>query len=233
MRVFVGYGYNDQDRWVEDYVFPLITAFGSEVMHGRAVYGGALPDEVMRTIRISDAMIGFRTRREARGQNEFSSHAWVEQELLTAHAQEPRIPWVEVRQDGVIAPGGILEAADAQRIDYREADRALCLVKLAEALKRFRELSRVTQVRLGPSTEVELIISLLDHPTFSATCQVLRGAVQSPPQPAAVVPIKGGLFAQLRGVPEGELVRITISAGGHVWRSSYESVDTVDIQVKE
>jgi hypothetical protein len=132
-----------------------------------------------------------------------------------------------------MAPGGILEAADAQRIDYQEADRALCLVKIAEALKRLRELTRVTQVRLGPSGAVEHISSLLDHPTFACACQVLRGAVQSEPQKAAVVPIKGGLFAQLRGVPEGELVRITISVAGRVWRSSYESVDTVDIQVKE
>jgi hypothetical protein len=152
---------------------------------------------------------------------------------MIAHGQDPKIPWVEVRQEGVISPGGILEAANAQRIEYRETDRALCLVSIAEALKRLRELSSVTQVRLGPGPAVDQIISLLDHPTFSCTCQVLRGAVQSAPQPAAVVPIKGGLFAQLRGVPEGELIRITISAGGRIWRSSYESIDTVDIQVKE
>jgi hypothetical protein len=233
MRLFIGYGYNNLDKWIEEYVFPLVAAFGWEAVHGRAVYGGTLPDEVIRTIRISDAMIGFRTRRDAQGTNEFTSHTWVEHELLTAHAQDPRIPWVEVRQEGVIEPGGILTAADAQRIDYRESDRALCLVKIAETLKRFRELTRVTQVRLGPAAAVEQISSLLDHPTFACTCQVLRGAAQSAPQKAAVVPIKGGLFAQLRGAPEGELIRITISAGGHVWRSSYESVDTVDIQVKE
>jgi hypothetical protein len=28
MRVFVGYGYNDQDGWAGNYVFPLVTAFG-------------------------------------------------------------------------------------------------------------------------------------------------------------------------------------------------------------
>ena len=47
-----------------------------------------------------------------------------------------------------------------------------------------------------------------------------------------VLPIKGGLFVKLRGIVEADLVRLTISAGGRLWRSSYESVDTVDIQLK-
>jgi hypothetical protein len=36
----------------------------------------------------------------------------------------------------------------------------------------------------------------------------------------------------LRGIREGDLVKILISAGGRVWRSAYESVDTVDIRLK-
>ena len=32
MKIFVGYGYNDRDRWVEQFVFPIIEAFGSEVV---------------------------------------------------------------------------------------------------------------------------------------------------------------------------------------------------------
>src|SRR2546425_7914723 len=65
MRIFVGYGYNERDKWIEDYVIPLVIAFGCEVVHGKAVYGGALPDEGMKAIRTSDAVIGFTTRREA------------------------------------------------------------------------------------------------------------------------------------------------------------------------
>ena len=55
MRVLVGYGYHLRDSWIEEYVFPLVTAFGIEVVHGKAVYGGALSDEVMKNI-------GFPTR---------------------------------------------------------------------------------------------------------------------------------------------------------------------------
>ena len=73
------------------------------------------------------------------------------QELLTEHAQEPRIPWVEIREEGVISPGGILESAGAQRIDYREEERAGCLVKIAQALRRLHDLTNVTMIRAARS----------------------------------------------------------------------------------
>lgn len=233
MRIFVAYGYNERDRWIEDYVIPVVIAFGCEVVHGKAVYGGVLPDEIIKAIRTSDALIGFTTRREEMAPGQYRTHDWVVQELLTAHTQDPRIPWVEVREDGVISPGGILDSADAQRIDYQPDDRAACLVKLAQALRRFQEVAKVTMIRLGPTTVVEQISPLLDDPNFACTCQTLRGAVQLPPRRTPVFPIKGGLFVQLRGVASGELVRITISVGGRTWRSDYEAVDTVDVVVKE
>jgi hypothetical protein len=233
MRVFVGHGYNERDRWIEDYVLPLVAAFGCDVVHGRAVYGGTLPDEVMKAIRTSDAVIGFTTRRESVAPGQYRTHDWVIQELLTARAQDPPIPWVEVREEGVISPGGILESAEAQRIDYRQEDRAECLVKIAQALRRFHSLTNVTMIRLGPISAVEQIGPWLDDPSFTCTCQVLQGAVQLAPRRTPVFPIKGGLFVQLRGIAQGDLVRIAISARGRTWRSDYEAVDTVDVQVKE
>ena len=233
MRVFIGYGYNDRDRWIEQYVFPLVTAFGCEVAHGKVVYGGALSAEITKEIRLSDAMIGFTTRRGPAEANGFRTHDWVVQELLTAHQQDPAIPWVEVRESGVISPGGILEAAQMQRIDYREEDRALCLVHIAEALRRLNEQTRPTTVRLRPSTCVEQISPLLEDPSFVCTCETWRGGRQSQPRRTAVLPKTGGLFVQLRGIAPGELVRISISARGRTWHSEYESLDTVDVEVKE
>ena len=46
-------------------------------------------------------MIGFTTQRDDLGGGKFSTHPWVVQELTVAEAQVPRIPWVEVREDGV------------------------------------------------------------------------------------------------------------------------------------
>jgi hypothetical protein len=88
-------------------------------------------------------------------------------------------------------------------------------------------------IRLGPVLAVEQIGNLLDDATFSCTCHALRGAIKLPSKLTAVFPIKGGLFVQLRGVGKGDLIRLTISARGRIWRSDYASVDTVDVQVKE
>ncbi len=233
MRVFVGYGYDKRDLWVEGYVLPLLAALGCDVVHGKVVYGGRLSEEIIKVIRTSDAMIGFTTRREENASGGYRTHDWVVQELVTAHTQDPPIPWVEVREAGVVSPGGILDLAASQRIDYREDDRPRCLVQIAQALSRFRDLAAVTMIRLGPASAVEQIGSLLDSRSFLCECQTLRGGVQLPPRRTAVFPIKGGLFVQLRGVGKGELVRITISGQGRIWRSDYESVDTVDVQVRE
>jgi hypothetical protein len=233
MRIFTGYGYNERDKWIEEYVFPLLTAFGCDVIHGKAVYGGALPDEIMKAIRTADALIGFTTRRDAVAPGQYRTHDWVVQELLAAHVQDPPIPCVEVREQGVLSPGGILESADAQRIDYREEDRAECLVRIAQALQRFHDMTNVRMVRLGPAPAADQISPLLDDPSFTCTCQTLRGTVRLDPRLTPVFPIKGSLFAQLRGIAHGDLVRLVVSARGRTWRSDYESVDTVDVQVRE
>src|SRR5260370_26853345 len=102
-------------------------------------YGGALPDEIIKTIRSSDAMIGFTTRRESSGEGRFRTHEWVVQELLIAHSE--KLPWVEVREEGVVPPGGILEAAATQHIAYSEASRPACLAKIAQALRDYRKLT--------------------------------------------------------------------------------------------
>jgi len=202
MRVFIGYGYNDRDRWIEAYVIPLVEAFGCKVVHGRVAYGGALAPEVVDLIRSSDAMIEFTTRRDPVGPGQFTTHQWVVQELVAASTQVPPIPFVEVREEGV-APGGILENINAQRIDYREADRAACLLQVAQALRRLLDQLNVTTVRLGPASVVDQISVLLDDPTFTAMGQVLRREATLPSQLVAVFPIKGGPFCQAARHPRG------------------------------
>lgn len=104
---------------------------------------------------------------------------------------------------------------------------------IAQALRRFHDLTNMTMIRLGPIPVVDQISSLLDDPSFVCTCQTLRGTVQMAPWRTPVFPIRGGLFVQLRGIARGELVRIALSARGRSWRSDYESVDTIDVQVRE
>jgi hypothetical protein len=128
--------------------------------------------------------------------------------LLTAHTQDPPVPWVEVGEDGVLSPDLVLESAGTQRIAYREEDQPGCLVKIAQALRRFQDLTNLTTIRLGPKSAVEQIRPLLDDPSFACTCHSLGGGVQAAPRPTPVFPIRGSLFIQLRGIARGELVRI-------------------------
>jgi hypothetical protein len=234
MRIFVGYGYNDRDKWIEEYVFPLLVAMGYDIAHGKVVYGGGLSEEIVKVIRMSDAMIGFTTRRGDPVEGGYRTHEWVIHELSTAAAfSDPRIPWVEVRESGVMPPGGALDAVGAQRIKYAENNRAKCLVEIAQAASRFEELTHITPVRLGPGDIADVIAGLSQDPTFHCECEVLRRLRQLPAEPVAVLPMKGSLFVQLRGIQRDDLVRISVSARGRVWRSSYESVDTVDVQLVE
>lgn len=178
-------------------------------------------------------MIGFTTRRDPAGHDpagneKFTTHDWVVQELITALTHTPPVPFVEVREQGVVSPGGMIEAANFQRIDYEEADRASCLVAIARALERFR----VVRVRLGPDTLIDQIEPLLGDPSLQCRCQIFRGAAELQPQPIFGRSIRGALCVDLRGIREGDLVKILISAGGRVRRSAYESVDTVDVRLK-
>ncbi len=50
---------------------------------------------------------------------------------------------MEIREEGLLSAGGILESADAQRIDYRHADLATSLVQTAQVVPRFHDLSNV------------------------------------------------------------------------------------------
>ena len=229
MRVFIGYGYNDDDKWIETHVFPLVEAFGCEVVHGKEVFGGPLSQEVVTLIHSSDALFGFTTLRRADGPS--ATHPWVIQELTTAYTRNPPVPHVEVRQEGVTSPGGMIEAANFQRIHYRTNDRAACLVQIAQALRRLQERLDVTAIRLGPEAVVQEIRPLLRDPSFVCRYRTLRNLDESALREASVFRIKGGLSLRLKGV-KGALVEITISAGGKTWQSEYEAVDAVGIELK-
>jgi hypothetical protein len=94
MRIFVGYGYNQRDKWIEELVFPVIEAFGDDVVDGKEVYGQALPDAIRGRIRQSDVLIAFTTRRDQISDQRWTTHHCVRDELSQALASN--IPFVEV-----------------------------------------------------------------------------------------------------------------------------------------
>ena len=64
MKLFVGYGYNARDEWIEELVFPLIQSFDFEVESGKGLEGQSLSEQVKKRIEKSRAAIGFCTRRD-------------------------------------------------------------------------------------------------------------------------------------------------------------------------
>ncbi len=226
MRIFVGYGYHDRDRWIEELVLPLVRAFGFEPLSGKEIYGQPLSQGVKDTIARSDALLGFATKRVDPDGGERGTHRWVTDELATA-ANVP-IPLVEVREEG-ITQGGIV--GDRQYIDYKEQQRDKCLVEIAITLGMWRDTLPI-RVKLIPDEIVEEIWPNVRKPGFNCTYKLLEGLRESPAVPAKLLPIKGGLFVELRNVRPETLVSIAVEFAGRVWESGYESVETVSVRLQ-
>jgi hypothetical protein len=145
MRVFVGFGYNARDSWIEEQVIPILRCVGFTVVHGKGMEGQVLHPEVMRRLDQSEAAIGFFTIRDGQGDADFTSHIWVRDELVYAVSQ--KIPVIPIRENDVKVPEGLL--GNRQYIPLDQNDRLRCLHQLLLALGQ--QQSR--RVRLDPSDD--------------------------------------------------------------------------------
>jgi hypothetical protein len=145
MRVFVGFGYNVRDRWIEDQVFPILRGMGFTVVDGKDMHGDILQPEVKSRIEQSDAAIGFFTIRDGQGTADFTSHLWVRDELVYADAKgKPIIP---VKEEGAKVPDGLL--GNRQYITLRQDDRLASVVELVGALGR----RNIRRLKLDPEDD--------------------------------------------------------------------------------
>lgn len=221
MKVFVAYSYHTPDEWIPELIFPLIEAFDGEAVDGREIAGENLVAGVVGRIQGAQAFIGFRTHRPPavlNGRDGGNSHEWVTQELAAAITQ--RLLWVEVRELGV---GPHAMSAGMVHIDYDPNNRDLCLAKLVRLLASWRRRMPV-QVKLLPEAFVATIRPLIGTPGLQCTYRCLDGPLESPPYPAQIRRINGGLFIFIQGVPQDALVEVTVIANGREWKSDYESI---------
>lgn len=228
MKIFVGYGYHERDKWVEEEVFALIRAFGCEPVSGKEVYGKELEDGVRETIRGCDALIGFATRRDRLENGRFTTHRWVTDEIMTANLSN--VPFVEVRETEVDPQGG--EVGGRQHIVCDPASKEKCLVEIAMALRGWSRSMRV-KLQLLPDSVVRGIRPHMSKREFRCSYTVLNGGVESEPKETRIVPIKGGLFALVPTLDPLALLQLKIEAKGKAWTSEYESVDVVGIHLAE
>ena len=106
MRVFVGFGYNERDRWIEEQVFPILLGTGFAVADGKDLHGQVLQPGVESRLEQSDAVIGFFTIREGQETAEFNSHFWVRDEMV--YAITGRKPIIPIREEGARFSEGLL-----------------------------------------------------------------------------------------------------------------------------
>lgn len=229
MKVFVGYGYNPRDAWVERLVLPLLRACGAEPVTGEETYGGPIPQAVRKAIDQCDAAIGFTTRRDPGPGGTWTTHRWVTDEL--SYAAGLHIPVLEVREEGVDSQAGAI--GELQYVMYEEAKRDECLVRVARAVARWRDQLKSVLVQLKPQEFVDRLGPLVHDPRTRCTLAVMDEDMRSQEQQAQILPIKGGLFVRPTRLPRGALIQIKVEAGGKWWYSSYESVDTLSVFLNE
>jgi hypothetical protein len=227
VKIFVGYGYQTRDEWVEELVFPIIEAFGAEVVSGKEIFGQRLSTGVLRQIEKCDALIGFLTKREGHNSNG-NTHRWVIEELAAAISHNIRV--LEVREVGVTDQGGL--AGDRQRIGYDEQKRDRCLVEIVKAIGLWHRTGDV-KIQLLPRQFVDEIRPLLQQPGFRCSYNLIEGNNEVWDKEAKVVPITGGLFMSLKDVSLDALIQVQVAAQGISWRSDFEPIEQLRIHLSK
>src|SRR4051812_40330180 len=131
MKVFVGFGYNENDKWINELIIPFLKELDCEVVTGEQMQGENLSDGVISRIKDSDVCIGFLTRRgDPNAIGVYSTHSWVISELSTAVALKK--PIFELREKGIDPQKGML----GDRQHYEFSDRALLMLELAKFISK-------------------------------------------------------------------------------------------------
>jgi len=229
MKIFVAYGYNERDKWVPDLIFPIIKAFGDEVVTGEELQGEQITDAVIREIRQSDALLAFVTRRQKIDETHWTTHRWVTDEI--SHALAHSLLVAEIRETGVDEQGGI--TGDRQRITYNETERDKCIVEIVKTLGKWHS-SDTVKLKLLPDECVQLIRPLLRNPSLRCTYKILDSDGEiSDETPATILPITGGLFIHARHIPRMALIQIRVECGDKSWTSNFENVDSSGIHLQQ
>jgi hypothetical protein len=225
MRIFVGYGYNSRDAWIEQDVFPILQSLNLEISHGKDMYGEVLQDAVKYRIEQASALIGFCTLRQGQGGAAFNSHIWVRDELQ--HAMTLNKPIVEVREKGVRNPPGLI--GDRQRIDLDPDNRLKCIGELIKVVSAWR----MRRLLLVPTDQRQ---SRRIHQAVATDQLLVRyrtrvGAIDSRHRDGKVEKLDQGLYLDAIGLPELSLVEIEgrTKTDGIIFKTGWTSADLIRI----
>lgn len=227
MRIFVGFGYNDRDRWIEVQVFPILRCMGFTVVDGKEMHGEILQPAVQSRIEQSDAAIGFFTVREGQGEADFNSHIWVRDEMVHANAKgKPIIP---VKEDGARIPDGLL--GNRQYIPLHQNERLACVAELVAALGQ----RNIRRLKLDPEGD-QLRRNLQQWRRTSGFVIQYRtldeAGLESPFRRGRLELVDQGFYLNVADVPKRAYVEVEgVLNGATQFSSGWVSADAVQVKV--
>ncbi|MVT09999.1 hypothetical protein [Chitinophaga tropicalis] len=230
MKIFIGFGYNENDKWIKDLVIPLVQSFDATVITGEDLHGQIISQEVTNRIKDADGLLAFLTPREALASGKYTTHQWVKDELIIAI--NSGIPAVEIRANEVEAQGGI--AGDRQRIEFSLDNKAKLLVDLAGLLSLWRRSLKSRRFFLLPRDIVQDARPYIRGEDLKCTYQFMHGSRESQVYKAKPFRFGQGLCVDIRHVPaEDCLVQVTLAGPQFEWSSNYESVQLLSINLQK
>lgn len=229
MRVFLSFGYNAYDQWIEDQVAPILRSVGYTVVDGKDLVGLQLQSEVEQRIDRSDAAIGFFTIREGQGHADFTSHIWVRDEMFYAKTRGK--PMVLVREEGVNLPNGLF--GNVGYINLRQDDRLACVAAMLAALGQ----KQMRRVRLDPSSD-DLRAKLFtwrNNQTFIIRYRTLNAdGIESNYRDGRLELVDQGFYLNIAEVPAKAYVEVEGRMNNEVrFSSGWVSADAVQVKVFE
>jgi hypothetical protein len=226
MRVFIGFGYNERDEWIERDVFPILQAMNLEIVSGKEMHGEVLRDGVKERIESADGLIGFSTLRLGQENADFGSHIWVRDEMAHALALNKHV--VEVREKGVHIQQSLV--GDRQRIELDPVDRLRCIAELVKVLSAW-SMRRLLLVPKDADLERRIHRAIVrDELMVSYRCRT--GNSISKRKEGRIERVNKGLYLNAIGLPDNSLVEIEGSdkTEGVVFNTGWASADLVRIE---
>lgn len=228
MKVFVGFGYNENDEWINELIIPFLKELGCDVVTGEEMQGEQLSDGVISRIKDCDACIGFLTRRgEANPNGIFATHSWVISELTTALSSN--IPIFEIREKGIDPQKGM--TGDRQRYEF--GDKALLMLEITKFIRKEKLKLAYKTFMLLPGEFSEAIKPFVRFVKCRYT--FLYKARYYEPEETKLVRMQGGYGIIIKQIPSEEAqIEITVeSPGGMSWSSGFVSVGLMNITLQK
>ena len=225
MKVFLGFGYNDNDKWITTLLIPFLKALNCDVETGEDMQGENLSDGVISRIKDCDACIGMLTKRDELKNGKFTTHSWVISELANAVTFD--IPVFEIREKGVDPQPG--ELGDRQRYEFD--DKALLMLEIAKFINKEKSKLTFKTFMLLPVEFSDAIKPVAK--IAKCTYRFLYKAKEYEPEVTNLVRMQGGYGIIIKKIPSEEAqIEITIQGlGNETWCSGYVSVGLMNVNL--